>query len=135
MELAANSEKLSRSASDIWRSTLTHIPTVFGRLVRLATLRDSRTGKYTDPLLAKLMGSEDADRTLRHSHHQVFMEWIGCSLASQKADLDDYLREEPQDLWLIYRRLVPAGAREVERQLYFSDMETLLELLGHERPA
>ena len=81
----------------------------------------------------RLLSQEDTDRTLCNSHHQVFSEWLGFSLSEQKSDLDDYLNVagSPRDA-LHYRDLVPPTARDVERQLYLTDLETLLELLKYE---
>jgi hypothetical protein len=114
----------------MWRNVLRQIPTRFGRLVFLASLRESETGLYGHPGLVRLLGPEEADRALCHSHHQVFSQWIASSLAEQKADLDEYLRAAGKgpDLFRRYRDLAPASAREVERQLYLTDLETLLEL-------
>jgi hypothetical protein len=87
--------------------------------------------------LISLLGPEGADRAIRHSHHQVFSEWLAFSLAEQKAEIDEFLRGQglvpgqPVN-WgasLPYRSLIPPAARDVERQLYLADLETLLELL------
>jgi hypothetical protein len=83
--------------------------------------------------MVRIVGSELTDRTLRQSHHEVFSEWLRFSLSEQKADLDRYLTStlsEPQ--MLPYRDLPPATAHQVERQLYLTDLETLLELLRFE---
>lgn len=118
----------------MWRKTLGQIPTVFGRLVYMASLRDAASGRYTHESLVSLQGAEDADRTLCHSHHQVFSEWLGFSLAEQKSDLDDYLRAAGSTRYALrYRELIPPTARDVERQLYLTDLETLVELLKYEQ--
>jgi hypothetical protein len=106
------------------------IPTLFGRLVLLSSLRDPATGEYSHPSLARLWDPEEVDRTIRVSHQQVFQQWLGFRLAEQKADLDEYLNEAggPRHA-LAYRHLPPNAARDVERQLYLTDLETLLELL------
>jgi hypothetical protein len=118
----------------MWRRTLSQIPTVFGRLVFLASQRDSATGKYSHEALVRLLGPEDADRTLCNSHHQVFSEWLGFSLSEQKSDLDEYLSGAGTSREAVhYHNLVPPTARDVERQLYLTDLETLLELLKFER--
>ena len=98
----------------------------------MASLRDGSTGKYCHDALLRLLGPEDTDRALCNSHHQVFSEWLGFSLAEQKADLDEYMSATGTP-WhaLNYRNLVPPTAHEVERQLYLTDLETLLELLKH----
>ncbi len=132
-EFPVNSQTARTPAGLMWRKTLSQIPTVFGRLAFLASLRDQASGRYSHEALARLMGAEDADRTLCNSHHQVFSEWLGFSLAEQKSDLDDYLRMEGSPRHALhYRHLVPPTAREVERQLYVTDLETLLELLQFE---
>jgi hypothetical protein len=125
----------SRSpGNELWRRTLEQIPTVFGRLVFLASLRDPATGHYYHQELAHTIGAEDADRSLCSSHHQVFQQWLGFSLADQRADLDEYLRTGSAPRYALpYRKLVPNTARDVERQLYLTDLETLLELLKFEQ--
>jgi hypothetical protein len=125
-------------ASDLWRHTLSQIPTTFGRLVFLSTLRDPNTGVYAHFGFAQRVGEEAADQALRQAHLQCFSEWLAFSLEEQKSDLDLYLsgidsdKKTILDTWIRtrpYRNLIPAAAMEVERRLYHSDLETLLELL------
>ena len=129
------------AAPDLWRRTLSRIPTVFGRLVYLASLRNSDTGQYEHYGLAQAFGDEEADRALRESHLQSFNEWLCFPLERQKADLDEYLSSldtEPRrviETWIRlspYRHLPPSATREVERRLYLTDLETILDLLRHE---
>jgi hypothetical protein len=120
------------SAGELWRRILAHIPTAFGRLVYVASLRNGATGRYHHGELSAMLGEDDADRALRHSHHQVFTQWLVFSLADQKADLDEYL-DVTTVTALRYRELPPVTAREVEKQLYLTDLETLLELMRCER--
>jgi hypothetical protein len=113
----------------MWRNTLSQFPTLFGRLVFLASLWDPRNDHYSHPALSSL-APDEADRALRNSHQQVFQEWISSGLAEQKSDLEEFLRELGRPRYALpYRELMPAGAHEVERQLYLADLETLLELL------
>jgi hypothetical protein len=117
----------------LWRKTLSRIPTHFGRLVFVSSLRDGVSGRYAHPPLDQIVGSEIADRTLCHSHHEIFSEWLSFSLAQQKADLDEYLINSHARLELVpYREIAPGTAHQVERQLYLTDLETLLELLRFE---
>jgi hypothetical protein len=132
-------ERKAAPADQMWRNTLLQIPTVFGRLVFLASLRDSSSGMYSSEALDSLLGPQDADRAIRHSHHQVFSQWLAFSFSEQKQDIDEFLndpgRQATASAWssfLTYRELIPTSAREVERQLYFADLETLLELLKAE---
>ncbi|HXA49186.1 MAG TPA: hypothetical protein VNV86_02715 [Candidatus Acidoferrum sp.] len=117
--------------ADAGKRIVAQISTRFGRLVFLCSLRDAATGRYSHPALTETFGVETADRALRHTHHQVFREWLRLSLGDQKEDLDEYLRISripPVDLR--YRDLTPAGAHEVELQLYLTDLEVIVQLIS-----
>ena len=132
-EYLANSQSARTPGVILWRNLLSQVPTVFGRLALLASLRDPATGRYSHEALLRILGPEDTDRALCNSHHQVFSEWLRCSLSEQKSDLDDYLKDAGNSREALdYHHLVPPTARDVERQLYLTDLETLLELLKFE---
>lgn len=127
--------------ADVWRNVLSKIPSVFGQLVYLASLRDENAGRYEHHGLALNFGADEAHRALRTSHAQVFEQWLSYSLEDQKADLDLYLTDLQQprktviETWLKlspYRNLVPATIRKVERDLYVEDLHALLSLLRNE---
>jgi hypothetical protein len=133
---------LERGApADLWRNTLSQIPSVFGRLVYLSSLRGTNTGLYEHHGLGLLFGEEEADKALRKSHEDSFAEWLNFSLEHQRADLDLYLsaltgpRRAIIDTWIRvmpYRNLVPAAARRAERKLFLSDFDALLHGLKFE---
>lgn len=142
MKRAGSGGSLERgAAADLWRHTLSKIPSVFGRLVYLSSLRDPNTGRYQHYGLAQMFGEEQADRTLRASHEQAFQQWLSFTLQQQRADLEMYLAGLNGNLRTIletwtrvapYRSLAPTSVREVERRLYVADLETILELLKNE---
>ncbi len=91
--------------------------------------------------MAQIFGEMEADRALRDSHVHTFEDWLCFGLERQKADLDLYLSSfEPDkrtilETWIRltpYRNLVPSTVRDVERRLYLSDLEALLDLLKKE---
>ena len=131
----------SGAAADLWRRTLAQIPSLFGRLVYLSSLRNANTGRYEHHGFAQEFGEDDADYAMRSSHEQTFAEWLYSPLEEQKADLDIYLaaltpdRAAIVETWLHlgpYRNLVPVGARDSERDLFAIDFEALLEVLRKE---
>lgn len=143
MCLAMKSEKVAgvafdRSASaDLWRNTLSQIPSVFGRLVYLASLRNSNNGAYEHHGLALVFGEEEAHKALKSSHAAVFAEWLSYNMEQQKADIDLYISALFEDkrtvieTWIRlapYKNLPPASVRGFERRLYLTDFTTLLEL-------
>jgi hypothetical protein len=139
--MASSSQFGRNSGTDPLRTTLGQIPTVFGRLVYLASLFNATSGAYEHEGFGQAFGAQEADRVLRQHHHEVFSQWLGSSLEEQKRDLDEFLAGAPlasgrmlYDLNQLapYRVLIPPAARAVERQLYLTDLETLLELLRFE---
>ena len=129
------------AASDLWRRTLSQIPSSFGRLVYLASLRNQITGKYDHHGLALVFGEREADRALRESHVRGMNEWLAYSLEEQKADLDLYLsghmgnRREVLEYWVRaqpYKSIMPAVMRDADKRLYVADLEAILSLLRHE---
>lgn len=133
---------LERDAiSDLWRNTLSQIPSVFGRMVYLSALRDSNSGEYEHHGLALVFGHHEADRALRRTHIQTFSEWLCFNMEQQKADLDLYLsalydqRPRVIETWLRlepFRSLAPTSATKAETDLYLCDFRLLLELLKNE---
>jgi hypothetical protein len=136
----AESGRAGEPASDLWRHTLARIPTLFGRLIYLSSLRSHSDGAYTHRALAQMVGDEQADETLRRSHARVFQDWLCLNLEQQKGDLQEYLAEVPNPSgvllsWLTsssYCELAPPAAQEPERQLFVGDLQKLLSVLSRE---
>lgn len=130
---------LDRGAvSNLWRNTLSQIPSVFGRLVYVSSLRNPNNGRYEHHGLALIFGEDDANKALKKSHIQLFSEWLTFNLEQQRADLDLYLSGLPDNRDLVlenwiklapYRNLIPSSVRGVERRLYITDLTTLLGVL------
>ena len=134
----ANESLDQRAVADVWRNTLSQIPSVFGRLVYLAGLRNPNSGRYDHHGLALVFGDEHANRALKKSHKQVFAEWLACKLEHQMADLNLYLMDLPEDKKTVlqawtklkpYRNVLPSNVKPVERRLYLVELETMLESL------
>ncbi len=79
------------AAADLWRNTISQIPSVFGKLVYLASLRNANSGAYEHHGLALVFGDDEANKALKNSHSKVFAEWLYFNLEQQKADLDLYI--------------------------------------------
>lgn len=131
-------DNAQRPAEDLWRRTLAQIPSSYGRLVYLASLRNSNTGRYEHHGLILLFGDDAADQALRDSHGVVFREWLEMSLEQQSADLALYFSSLPASRktltqnWLRLRPFVtipPVWANPAEHALFQSNLETLLNLL------
>ena len=132
---------LAKSASeDLSRHTLSRIPTVFGKLAYLASLRDSSTGTYRHHGLSASFGREDAAAALKESHQVVFLEWLNTTLADKYEDLTRYIASldtassETVNQCVqskIYRSCVPPSASNAEAEYFVSDLEALLLALSY----
>ena len=124
-----------------WRRTLAKIDTLLGRLAYLASLRNANTGTYEHFGLAERVGASEVDRLIRRSHLEVFQQWLCFNLEHQKEQLEAYfsgLEGDSREIlsnWLVlgpYAAWVPAESRDVERKLFYSDLEMVLELIRNE---
>jgi hypothetical protein len=129
------------AAADLWRHTLSQIPSTFGKLVYLASLRDSNTGEYLHHGLAAVFGQQEAEKAMRTSHEEVFASWLDYNLEQQKLDLELYVAGlEPDRRKIVstwsklepYRNIQPDSAQPVEKELFLGDLETLLSLMRNE---
>lgn len=128
--------------AELWRRTLAQIPSMFGRLVYVASLRDLNTGSYQHFGLAQKVGDKEADRTLRRSHLNTFADWLCFSLEEQKDQLELYFRDADGDPtkiilnWLEFPPFlnwVPSRAADQQRSLFCLDLGIVMERIRRER--
>jgi hypothetical protein len=141
MRVARVKSLLARDAKeDLWLHTLSQIPTQFGKLQYLASLRDPNTGAYEHHGLFLLFGEKEGAKAMRQNHKRVFSEWLNMDLASQEYDLVGYLAgiggsmEEILAAWDLlepWKQYLPNGVMGSEKALYSSDLRTLISLLKH----
>jgi len=127
--------------ADLWLRTLSEIPSTFGRMAYLASLRDANSDRYEHDGLAALFGADEVHRALCENHERAFAQWLSYTLEQQKADLDLYLSslDTPRRTLLQswkrlapYKNLIPSSAGLPERNLYMLDIEITLEILRNE---
>lgn len=138
---AAARDDYGKVLDDVWRRTISAIPSEVGKLAYLSSLRDPNSGQYNHYGLEALYSAEDADRALRQTHINVFYAWLSRSLADQKDDVEHYFRTVEGDLDVIvdnwrdlqpYRGFIPVESDTAGRQLFLSDLGIILDLLASE---
>jgi hypothetical protein len=131
---------LDRNATaDLFKHTLSRIPTLLGRLAYLSSLRDTNSGVYKHHGLAAVFGREDSKKALRDAHETVFQEWLNLSLQVRHADATEYLeglpdaREDVLKHWKrvrVQRGFLPDSAKKSESTLFSEEFELLLQILS-----
>ena len=133
---------LERNAlADLWKHTLSQIPSTYGRLYYLASLRDANSGAYRHHGLSAAFGREESLSALRTSHEDTFREWLNLTLPSKSADLVAYLENVDENrrqvvIYLAratpYLSQVPDSASRAQRSQFQMEMEILLELIKND---
>jgi hypothetical protein len=122
----------AESASDYWGDRVAKIPTVSGTLAFFASLRHD-DGAYSDIESEREFGELETVRVLSKLHYQAFLDWIRMTLEQQGRDLTCYLSSDgnaakisrSRDQWI--ERLIPTVAKAQEKELFASDLDTLLD--------
>jgi hypothetical protein len=120
---------------DLTVRTLASIPSEYGKLIYLASLRDLGSGRYVHDGLEKSYPAEAVQEALVHAHKEICARILEMPLARQESDLFSCLQglnAELEDVvrnWKeleSYRVLLPFGLPGYLRVLFCSDVETLL---------
>jgi len=130
-----------RIIQDFTQTTLAGIPSNFARLTYVASLRDLSSGRYEHEGLAALYPEEAIQQSLQMCHEQVFERILETSLASQEEDLRACLEAMQGGLGAVvahwqrleaYRVLVPEQSPDYLKELFYSNLRALLEILQGE---
>jgi hypothetical protein len=131
-------ETVQQIVDNLYQHTLSAVPSHFGKLVYLASLRDENSAQYRHYGLEKLHHREECHLALLQSHRLLFYEWMRLTLAEQREDLLLYvhdLGEDPPTVLKTWRKLepfrqyMPAETGHGDRELFLSDLRILVDLL------
>ena len=130
-----------RVVQDFTVNSLAGIPGPFARLVYVASLRDLSSGRYAHQGLAALYPEEAVQQALELCHEQIFERILEMPLEKQLEDLRNCLAAMEGGLPAVvshwrqlepYRVLLPENAPAYLKDLFFSNLRALLEIL-HEQ--
>ena len=135
-------QKNRRVMEDIAERSLAAIPSEFGRLAYVASLRDVEGGRYRHDGLFALYPEEAVQQALSECHRQVFLRLLETPLENQEIDLRLCLGaigggfENSLVNWReqeVYRLLQPEGLPSYLSELFGSNVRALLAVLTEER--
>jgi hypothetical protein len=130
-----------RIIQDFTETTLAGIPSNFARLAYVASLRDLSSGKYEHQGLSALYPAEAIQQAVEVCHEQVFERILELPLSVQEEDLHSCLEAMEGSIGATvvhwqrlesYRVLVPEKSPDYLKQLFYSNLRALLEILQAE---
>jgi hypothetical protein len=124
--------------SEFVNLALSRIPSTFGKLALLASLKDEQTGRYADPLAVLLYGRKQTEDCLKQKHAEIFFPWLRLALAAQTLDLNKCLtcwKDDQNPLttsWFdekLPEKLIPGLASEMEHALFMGNLRAAFDSL------
>lgn len=121
------------------RRTLDSLPSQVAKLVYLASLRDSYTGRYLHDGWASLGSMQELDQSLRKSHSEVFDSVLALPVDGLCRQLHEHFTSlggvvaETASRWRAmepYREMLPDACSLIERELFLSQMRIALGILS-----
>jgi hypothetical protein len=141
MRMLTQLQQNRRVIQDFTQTTLAGIPGLFARLSYLASLRDLSSGRYEHAGLSALYPEEAIQQALQLCHEQIFERILESPLSAQQEDLRACLAGMGGGSsgavchWKrieAYRILVPEAAPDYLKELFYSNLRALLEILDKE---
>jgi len=141
METLERHQSNRRVIEDFTSRTLAAIPSDFGRLLYVGSLRDAPSGRYVHEGLEAIYPEGAVLEALAYCHKELFARILEMPLERQEWDLRACLAAMESEFWEIvarwresefYRVLVPSGVPCYLGDLFASDVRALLDILAKE---
>jgi hypothetical protein len=132
----------SRSViEDFTSRTLASIPSDFGRLYYVSSLKDANSGRYRHDGLMNLYPEDSVQAALAHCHEELFSRILETSLSHQERDLRQCLGPAGDKFWAVveswresrfFRAMCPEGLPGYLDDLFCSNMAALLAIFSED---
>ena len=134
----------SRSVIEDFASrTLAVIPSDYGKLYYVNSLRNLDTGRYQHDGLAHLYSEDSVQAALAQCHEEIFARILEAPLRQQERDLRRCLEVAGDQFWAVveswretgyFKNMCPDGLPEYLSDLFCSNMGALLIIFSTKRP-
>ncbi len=137
MESFESYQQTRQVVEDITARTLAAIPTEFGKLLYLSSLRDISTGEYVHEGLVARYSREAVQQALGYCHQELFLRVLEMSLEQQEWDLRACLESLEGEFrgklqrWReteFYRLLIPSDSPEYLREVFLANVGAVLDV-------
>ena len=127
---------------DFTSRTLAVIPSEFGRLYYVSSLKDSANGRYQHAGLVELYSEDSVQVALGDCHEELFSRILETPLLEQERDLRKCLDSAGDRFWAIaeswredgsVQAMCPEGLPSYLRDLFCSNLAALLAIFCSQR--
>jgi hypothetical protein len=127
---------------DFTSRTLAVIPSVFGRLYYVSSLKDSANGQYQHDGLVELYSEDSVQEALEQCHEELFSRILETPLPEQERDLRECLGEAGDRYWAVvdtwrkdrsFQTMCPEGLPGYLKDLFCSNFGVLLAIFSSQR--
>jgi hypothetical protein len=139
VEAFENFQQSRAVIEDFSSLTLAAIPSCFGRLYYVSSLKDSDSGRYEHDGLKCLYPESAVQAALSQCHEELFSRILETPLQVQEKDLRACLGAAGDQYWDLietwqenrsFRELCPPGLPEYLQDLFCSNMSALLAVFS-----
>ena len=141
MESFESYQQTRRVVEDFTARTLASIPTEFGKLLYLSSLRDFSSGNYVHEGLTARHSCEAVQQALGYCHEEVFLRILEMPLEQQEWDLRACMAGLEGEFWgklrrwreaEFYRLLIPSESPAYLREIFLANVGALLDVVLEE---
>ena len=127
---------------DFTSRTLAVIPSYFGRLYYISSLKDPNTGRYSHDGLKDVYSENSVQAALTQCHEELFSRILETPLKEQECDLRKCIGSAGDEFWNVvetwrwsryYQSMCPDGLPDYLNELFCSNMGALLEVFSANR--
>ncbi len=127
---------------DFTSRTLAVIPSFFGRLYHVSSLKDAVTGRYQHDGLVDVYSENSVQEALEQCHEELFSRILETPLPEQERDLRRCLDSAGDRFWTIveswredrsFRTMCPEGLPSYLKDLFCSNLGVLLAIFSSQR--
>lgn len=129
---------------DFITGLLWQLPTIFGRLILLASAWDAGSKRYHHSVIERAFPPQITHDAFQRLHEEIFQQWMRLTDSQRKGDLARYMdsgklsESAMVEVWInseMYKDLFPPDASFVDRQAFVRVLAILLiRLAGEQRP-
>ena len=143
MESLENFQQNRAVIEDFSSRTLAAIPSDFGRLYYVSSLKDSESGRYEHDGLTTLYPENAVQAALSHCHEELFSRILETPLKEQERDLCACLGSagdqstDVAESWRkdrSFQKMCPEGVPNYLQDLFCSNMGALLAIFSPRKP-